>query len=184
MGARVYDPYTGTFLQTDPIQGGGATPYGYTDGDPVNERDLTGRDTAEDEAGDFPAETGDMRAALVEDGIEVDVQASPDGEVELKAGNAEFQVEEIGSPLATNRGVGGQAGTYNVDELSQMAYEHGQGADNASERPSAAEIETTILKAQGQRLEGQNAVQFERGGVRVIINEDSPVRSTAYRVRK
>jgi hypothetical protein len=42
MGARVYDPYTGTFLQTDPIQGGGATPYGYTDGDPVNELDLGG----------------------------------------------------------------------------------------------------------------------------------------------
>ena len=42
MGARVYDPYTGTFTQPDPIQGGGATPYGYTDGDPVNETDLGG----------------------------------------------------------------------------------------------------------------------------------------------
>jgi hypothetical protein len=42
MGARVYDPYTGTFLQTDPVQGGGANAYGYTDGDPVNETDLTG----------------------------------------------------------------------------------------------------------------------------------------------
>jgi uncharacterized protein RhaS with RHS repeats len=42
MGARVYDPDTGTFLQTDPIQGGGANAYGYTDGDPVNETDLSG----------------------------------------------------------------------------------------------------------------------------------------------
>jgi RHS repeat-associated protein len=42
MGARVYDPYTGTFTQTDPIQGGGATAYGYTNGDPVNETDLSG----------------------------------------------------------------------------------------------------------------------------------------------
>ena len=42
MGARVYDPYTGTFTQPDPIQGGGATAYGYTDGDPVNETDLSG----------------------------------------------------------------------------------------------------------------------------------------------
>jgi RHS repeat-associated protein len=42
MGARVYDPYTGTFAQPDPIQGGGANAYGYTDGDPVNETDLTG----------------------------------------------------------------------------------------------------------------------------------------------
>jgi hypothetical protein len=42
MGARVYDPYTGTFTQPDPIQGGGANAYGYTDGDPVNETDLDG----------------------------------------------------------------------------------------------------------------------------------------------
>jgi hypothetical protein len=42
MGARVYNPYTGTFTQPDPIQGGGANAYGYTDGDPVNETDLTG----------------------------------------------------------------------------------------------------------------------------------------------
>ena len=46
MGARVYDPYTGTFLQTDPIPGADANAYGYTDGDPVNEVDLTGQDAA------------------------------------------------------------------------------------------------------------------------------------------
>jgi filamentous hemagglutinin len=50
MGARVYDPYTGTFTQPDPIQGGGANAYGYTDGDPVNETDLSG-----DMAGPHPA---------------------------------------------------------------------------------------------------------------------------------
>lgn len=42
MGARVYDPYTGTFTQPDPIQGGSANAYGYTAGDPVNGSDLTG----------------------------------------------------------------------------------------------------------------------------------------------
>jgi hypothetical protein len=42
MGARVYDPDTGTFMQPDPVQGGGANAYGYTDGDPVNETDLSG----------------------------------------------------------------------------------------------------------------------------------------------
>jgi hypothetical protein len=49
MGARVYNPYTGAFTQPDPIQGGGATPYGYTDGDPVNEEDLAGTDVTEGE---------------------------------------------------------------------------------------------------------------------------------------
>jgi len=43
MGARVYDPYTGTFTQPDPIQGGGANAYGYTNADPVNETDLGGK---------------------------------------------------------------------------------------------------------------------------------------------
>jgi uncharacterized protein RhaS with RHS repeats len=42
MGARVYNPYTGTFTQPDPIQGGGLNAYGYANGDPVNETDLTG----------------------------------------------------------------------------------------------------------------------------------------------
>jgi uncharacterized protein RhaS with RHS repeats len=42
MGARVYDPYTGTFTQPDPIQGADANSYGYTAGDPVNETDTTG----------------------------------------------------------------------------------------------------------------------------------------------
>jgi len=43
MGARVYDPYTGTFTQPDPIQGADASNYGYANGDPVNETDLTGQ---------------------------------------------------------------------------------------------------------------------------------------------
>jgi len=53
MGARVYDPYTGTFLQTDPIPGADANAYGYTDGDPVNETDLTGDATWAGALGEF-----------------------------------------------------------------------------------------------------------------------------------
>ena len=48
MGARVYDPYTGTFTQPDPIQGGGANAYGYTDGDPINELDLGGEEPGQE----------------------------------------------------------------------------------------------------------------------------------------
>jgi RHS repeat-associated protein len=43
MGARSYVPQLGRFLQTDPIPGGGSNPYAYTNGDPVNETDLTGQ---------------------------------------------------------------------------------------------------------------------------------------------
>jgi hypothetical protein len=47
-------------------------------------------------------------------------------------------------------------------------------------RPSLSEIETALEKGTPQPLPGQNSVQFEYGGVRVIINEDLPTRSTAY----
>jgi RHS repeat-associated protein len=43
MGARSYIPQLGRFLQKDPIPGGSANPYAYTNGDPLNETDLTGQ---------------------------------------------------------------------------------------------------------------------------------------------
>ncbi|MFN8174595.1 MAG: RHS repeat-associated core domain-containing protein [Solirubrobacteraceae bacterium] len=42
MGARSYIPQTGRFLQTDPIPGGSANNYDYTNQDPVNVSDTTG----------------------------------------------------------------------------------------------------------------------------------------------
>ena len=66
MGARVYDPYTGTFTQPDPIQGGGANAYGYTDGDPVNETDLSGREIDVDLGGG--GDEGDAAGAEIDSG--------------------------------------------------------------------------------------------------------------------
>ena len=43
MGARSYVPQLGRFLQTDPVAGGSANAYAYTNGNPVNETDLTGQ---------------------------------------------------------------------------------------------------------------------------------------------
>jgi RHS repeat-associated protein len=42
MGARQYDPTTGHFLSTDPIQGGSANQYDYVWQDPVNISDVSG----------------------------------------------------------------------------------------------------------------------------------------------
>jgi RHS repeat-associated protein len=42
MGARIYDPTTGRFYQLDPIPGGSANQYDYTNQNPVTASDLTG----------------------------------------------------------------------------------------------------------------------------------------------
>ena len=43
MGARVYLPQTGRFLQVDPVPGGSANAYDYVNQDPLNTFDLDGR---------------------------------------------------------------------------------------------------------------------------------------------
>ncbi|MDX6699077.1 MAG: hypothetical protein QOE65_2474 [Solirubrobacteraceae bacterium] len=42
MGQRVYSPALGRFLQVDPVEGGSANGYDYSDQDPVNSFDLAG----------------------------------------------------------------------------------------------------------------------------------------------
>jgi len=45
MGARVYSPAIGRFLQVDPVRGGSANNYDYANGDPINNKDLTGTES-------------------------------------------------------------------------------------------------------------------------------------------
>jgi RHS repeat-associated protein len=44
MGARLYDPSLGRFLQVDPVPGGSCNTYDYVCQDPVNNVDLNGQD--------------------------------------------------------------------------------------------------------------------------------------------
>jgi RHS repeat-associated protein len=47
MGARLYSPVTGRFLQMDPVFGGSCNAYDYACQDPLNEADLAGESDSE-----------------------------------------------------------------------------------------------------------------------------------------
>jgi RHS repeat-associated protein len=52
MGARLYGPATGRFLQVDPVFGGSCNAYDYTCQDPANASDLAGTDLGDAGGGD------------------------------------------------------------------------------------------------------------------------------------
>jgi hypothetical protein len=64
MGARQYDHILGRFLETDPIESGGANDYAYP-ADPVNMRDLDGRLWEGMGSGFGPADRRKMVAKMV-----------------------------------------------------------------------------------------------------------------------
>jgi hypothetical protein len=55
MGARLYVPHLGRFLQTDPIRGGSANAYEYGFGDCVNNTDLDGMSVVRDAESPLPS---------------------------------------------------------------------------------------------------------------------------------
>jgi hypothetical protein len=73
----------------------------------------------------------------------------------------------------------GEASSFSTEELAQLAYQHAGGGDIPG-RPGFEEILRTLERGRVSELLGQNSVQVDYGGVRVIINQDLPMRSTAY----
>jgi hypothetical protein len=76
--------------------------------------------------------------------------------------------------------IGGNAGAFSNDELAQAAFQHsGEGEVEGVARPSIDEISDAIENGARTRIR-DDAVQMVQNNVKVIINETSPFRSTAY----
>ncbi len=101
MGARNYIPQIGRFLQPDPIPGGSTNAYAYTNGNPVNETDLTG-DYVENNysASIFSAE--DNEAIEQEAAREAAARAVAEREAQIAAAVAALQAKEAAEQAAIN----------------------------------------------------------------------------------
>ena len=69
-----------------------------------------------------------------------------------------------------------------LDEVAQTVYQH-IGAGDVANRPSLAQISEALAKGTAEDLiqgDGTLARVINYKGIRVIINENNPLRSTAY----
>jgi hypothetical protein len=97
-------------------------------------------------------------------------------------GDHDFYVQTVNAAvLVHNCGYtpAGRATDFSREEIAQLTYQH-IGAGDIAGRPSLEEIQAVLDRGQPVQLPGQDAVQLEYGGVRVIVNENMPWRSTAY----
>jgi hypothetical protein len=69
------------------------------------------------------------------------------------------------------------------DELASMTYRHTGSGDmhigGSARRPTEAQNLDALRFGRSNPLEGPNAVQYIKDGIRVLINQDMPWRSTA-----
>lgn len=73
---------------------------------------------------------------------------------------------------------------YSADDLASMTHRHTGSGDmhigGSAPRPTEAEILNTLRFGRPSNLEGQNAVQYVKDGIRVIVNREMPWQSTSY----
>ncbi len=105
MGARAYVPEIGRFEQTDPIPGGSANPYAYTDGNPVDETDLSGQY------------------------VENDYVASFNGEENIRAIEREMAREQAAQEEAERKAEEAAEAAEEAAEVAEEAAEAAQSAD-------------------------------------------------------
>jgi hypothetical protein len=77
---------------------------------------------------------------------------------------------------------------YSVDEVASMTYRHTGSGDmhigGSAARPTESEILDTLRNGKASNIPGQNAAQYVRNGIRVIVNRNMPWQSTSYYIGK
>ena len=85
---------------------------------------------------------------------------------------------ELGAVGDSSYELGGEASAYDDDELAHLIFQH-VGEGDVDGKPSLDQIVQTLQKGRVTSLENSR-VQLDYSGVRVIINEAMPIRSTAF----
>lgn len=85
--------------------------------------------------------------------------------------------QESQSGAGSSPSVGGEAANFSDEELAQLAVQH--AGDN---RPSFDATLAALRNSTPYRRPGQDGLVFEYNGVRVIVNEATPWRSTVYKI--
>jgi hypothetical protein len=96
------------------------------------------------------------------------------------------------SPARTDHTTGGEeyeptkgfrGSEFSKDEFIEFVNGHTGDGNPAMDRPSMKEIDDALTKGRPERIEGQNAELFRYGKVKVILNYDTPWKSTGYVVK-
>ena len=134
MNARSYVPELGRFLQGDPVSGGSANAYAYTNGDPLNETDLTGMYV---EASYITGFLGEEKVRAIE--REVAREAAARAEAEARAAQAAREAAIYASMEAE----GSEYEEYEEEEEEgeYVAFRNGAGSQSTNDTEPPAQNE-------------------------------------------
>lgn len=135
MGARSYVPEIGRFLQPDPLSGGSANSYAYTDGNPINETDGTGAFVENDYLTGIFA--GQNQQAIE---IEVAREAAARAEAERKAQEAAWAASAAAKMAAELSEAEARNAVYSAVQAQFAGYMANLSAEEAAQGDGSGDM--------------------------------------------
>jgi hypothetical protein len=200
--ARYYDPKTAQFLTRDPLDTLTRSAYGYVNDNPINGTDPTGlvapggcytikecssKSYQQHNMWSHGSYAGFAGGAVIGAGVVIGADCA----FAVCQGASELwnSFTDLFNQLCSNNETGaigaggyepvGAAADFSRDELAQLIYQH-IGEGDIAGRPTLDEIANALRLGEVTPIEGQNAVQVNYGGVRIIVNQDLPTRTAYY----